>query len=344
MPPFQMPFSWPKIDPKTANNTRYAIYKRTGHYESYFLRANHPTRPLAFWIRYTIFSPDNKKTAIGETWAIFFDGETGNHFCAKTEVPIENCVFYSNELSMKLGDSHLTENNAIGRAVTGDQIILWDLKYSSTEPPLFLLKRSMYDIPFPKAKVLVGKPLAVFSGKINLNGNDYDINDWVGSQNHNWGVKHNDHYAWGQVAGFDTHPDSFFEVATARLKFGPVWSPYMTIIVLRHDGHEYRLNSIPQSLRAKGHFHYFEWSFSSETSTEKIEGMIKAPVEMFVGLNYYNPPGGVKYCLNTKLASCEVTLTYLNDTDIPPVVFSTKNRAAFEILTDDQSHGIAIRA
>ena len=28
-----------------------------GHYESYFLRANHPDRPLAFWIRYTIFAP-----------------------------------------------------------------------------------------------------------------------------------------------------------------------------------------------------------------------------------------------------------------------------------------------
>ena len=28
-----------------------------GHYESFFQRANHPTRPLAFWIRYTLFSP-----------------------------------------------------------------------------------------------------------------------------------------------------------------------------------------------------------------------------------------------------------------------------------------------
>jgi hypothetical protein len=41
---------------KQINWTRYHNQLR-GHYESFFQRANHPTRPLAFWIRYTIFSP-----------------------------------------------------------------------------------------------------------------------------------------------------------------------------------------------------------------------------------------------------------------------------------------------
>ncbi|MBF0449245.1 MAG: hypothetical protein HQK75_00935 [Candidatus Magnetomorum sp.] len=344
MLPFKLPFVWPIINPKTANHTRYAIHKRTGHYESYFLRANHPTKPLAFWIRYTIFSPDNEKTAIGESWAIIFDGETGYHSCAKSEFPIEKCVFYSNEMNIRLGDCRLNETCSTGRAATGDQVISWDLNYSGNEAPLFLLQRKFYDLPFPKTKVLVGKPLAVFSGTININGFDLAVDQWVGSQNHNWGVKHTDQYAWGQVAGFDTHPNSFLEVATAKFKYRGVWTPSMTIIVLRHEGHEYRLNSIPQSLRAKGAFDYFEWSFSSETSTEKIEGTMKAPIENFIGLNYYNPPGGVKHCLNTKIASCELTLTYLDDTERPPVVFSTDHRAAFEILTDDQNHRVVIRA
>ena len=47
-----------------------------GHYESYFQRANHPTRPLAFWIRYTAFVPRGRaRDAVGELWAIWFDGE-----------------------------------------------------------------------------------------------------------------------------------------------------------------------------------------------------------------------------------------------------------------------------
>ena len=45
------------------NATRYRPGRQLGHYESFFQRANHPSRPLAFWIRYTIFSPqDHPKT------------------------------------------------------------------------------------------------------------------------------------------------------------------------------------------------------------------------------------------------------------------------------------------
>jgi hypothetical protein len=46
----------------------------------------------------------------------------------------------------------------------------------------------------------------------------------VGSQNHNWGSRHTDHYAWGQVAGFDDDPDAFLELSTARVRVGPLIS------------------------------------------------------------------------------------------------------------------------
>ncbi len=39
------------------NACRFVPGDAGGHYESYFQRANHPSRPLAFWIRYTVFSP-----------------------------------------------------------------------------------------------------------------------------------------------------------------------------------------------------------------------------------------------------------------------------------------------
>ncbi|HLW90191.1 MAG TPA: hypothetical protein VKS78_02670, partial [Roseiarcus sp.] len=60
------------------NSARFQPGETSGHYESYFQRANHPTEPKAFWIRYTIFSPAGRpREAIGELWAIAFDGETG---------------------------------------------------------------------------------------------------------------------------------------------------------------------------------------------------------------------------------------------------------------------------
>lgn len=119
----------------------------------------------------------------------------------------------------------------------------------------------------------------------------------------------------------------------------------MTPIVLRHRGKEIALNRLMQTLRARGLFHYFEWRFRSETKDLSLDGIITAPRESFVGLNYYNPPGGSKYCLNTKIATCELKLICKhNGKASEPEILSTQHRAAFELLTDDRGHGVEICA
>jgi hypothetical protein len=54
-------------DRLTLNFAQYRPGGAPGHYESWYLRANHPSRPLAFWIRYTIFSPAGRPAdAVGQ--------------------------------------------------------------------------------------------------------------------------------------------------------------------------------------------------------------------------------------------------------------------------------------
>jgi hypothetical protein len=325
-----------------ANYSRFQGLKK-GFYESYFLRANHPEKPQAFWIRYTVFEPRKVSApTIGELWATWFDGETGHHVSVKSERPIADCHFDKDRFLVRVGEALLEDNQAAGAA--GDEdTIAWELGFSGGGEPLFLLPHNLYETGFPKAKALVGRPLAVFNGRLVVNGVSREIRDWVGSQNHNWGVKHTDSYAWGQVAGFDDNPDSFLELTTARLKFGPVYSPRMTLMVLRHGGREYRLNSIGQSLRAFGRFSYFKWEFRSVTKEIAMQGSILADRGDFVGLRYYNPPGGIKHCLNTKIAACRLMIE--KGLGGGQVVLETKSRAAFEIFTDDhQSHRVPIFA
>ena len=119
----------------------------------------------------------------------------------------------------------------------------------------------------------------------------------------------------------------------------------MTPLVLRHDGDEIALNSLPQSLRAAASFDYFTWRFLSETESARVEGSISAAPGDFVGLAYQNPPGGVKHCLNTKIASCSLSLIHKAGRKRGAIeILSSSRRAAFEILTDDRGHGVAIRA
>ncbi len=330
----------------TAERSRWnAIrYRSTGggHYESYFQRANHPTRPLAFWIRYTIFRPaDQPHGALGELWAIWFDGERHKIVAVKHEEPLASCRFDETKLAAQIGTATLHDGALDGRAALGGHEIAWQLDFTGGERPLLLLPEKLYGAALPKAKALVGSPNAVYRGALSVDGQRHEIEDWVGSQNHNWGSKHTDHYAWGQVCGFDGEPRSFLEVSTARLKLGPVWTPFMTLVVLRLNGEEYALNSLGQAIKAHGHFEYFDWHFRSEQGGVGVSGRITAPPSAFCGLNYYNPPGGSKTCLNSKIAACEVTLTRRGQ---EPRTLRSAHRAAFEILTDDASHGISVRA
>ena len=112
-----------KDDAKTfyeqVNHARYRGQPQ-GHYESFFQRANHPERPLAFWTRYTVFSPKGRpENAIGELWAVFFNGETNTHVAVKKEVPFKECVFSTAAFDCRIGDARLSPQGLIGAAEKG---------------------------------------------------------------------------------------------------------------------------------------------------------------------------------------------------------------------------------
>ena len=204
-----------------------------------------------------------------------------------------------------------------------------------------MLPAKLYAGGFPKAKALVGAPNALFSGRLTVDGREVVVTGWQGSQNHNWGRRHTDRYAWGQVAGFDNAPDAFLECCTAQVKLGPVWSPRLTLVVLREGNEEIALNGLWRAVRAAGHFDFFTWTLDAKSPQARIHGRIQAPASAFVGLRYRNPPGGAKTCLNTKLARAAITVAQPGR---PPRILETTHRAAFEILTDRADHGVALVA
>ncbi len=329
-------------DVQDCNRCRYVPAGPSGHYESWFLRANHPSLALAFWIRYTIFSPKGRpEDAVGELWAIFFDGEAGRNFVVKESVPIAQCGFSPIDLDARIGVALLNQHHLEGRARSAGHTFRWQLDYAGDGPPLLLLECKFYERGFPKAKALVGSPNALFFGALAIDGQRIAIDGWRGSQNHNWGSRHTDAYAWGQVAGFDNAPHAFLECATARLRVVGIPAPPMTVLVLRVEGREYRLNGPLQSLRATGRFDFFAWHIEARSARVRVTVYLHAPASAFVALRYDNPPGGAKTCLNTKLAACELTLEEAGE---PARTFVTRQRAAFEILTDRADHGLEIAA
>jgi len=80
-------------------------------------------------------------------------------------------------------------------------------------------------------------------------------------------------------------------------------------VKVEQRGEEIALKALMQTIRARASFDYSTWHFRSEMKTVLLEGTITAPRASFVGLNCYNPPGGIKHCLNTKIAACKLKIS-----------------------------------
>jgi hypothetical protein len=322
------------------NGARYEPGTTAGHYESWFQRANDASGRRAFWIRYTIFAPRGRPgDAVGELWAIAFDREAAREaariVAVKQVHPIATCAFARDRLDVAIGAARLDDGALRGAATANGHTIGWELRYAGGQPPLLFLPERLYAAPVPKAKALVGRPLARFTGTLTVDGEPLAIDDWVGSQNHNWGSQHTDRYAWGQVAGFDEAPDAFLECSTARIRIGPVLTPRLSPVMLRLGGETLAWNGLVRALRARGRYAPYDWRIETTGPAGTIAIEIQAAAADFVALRYDNPPGGAKICLNSKIARCEVTLRRRGTTTV-----LRSSRAAFEILDDTAPPGV----
>ena len=312
------------------NAPRFVPGDTRGHYESYFQRANHPTRGLGFWIRYTLTIPRGRPDAgVAELWAIYFDAERGRISASKQSHRLAEWSTSDAPFVLRIGEAELTDGSLRGAARDAAHDIAWSLDYASPDPPLLLLPARLYGGGFPKAKSLVGSPNAVYRGRLVVDGEAIDVDGWVGSQNHNWGQRHTDQYAWGQVAGFDDDAHSFLECVSARIGVGPWRSPALSMLVLRLDGLEYRLNTLWSALRAHAQIEGLSWHFSAANAGARVTGHIHADAEAFVALRYGNPPGGHKLCMNSKIAACDLVLETAAGARR---TLRCRDRTAFELL------------
>lgn len=301
------------------------------HYESYFVRANHPAEPVAFWLRYTIFSPRGRpEDTVGELWAIVFDPSNGEPVSAKSVVPFSDCSFSATGLAVEVGSARLSRDRAVGEAGAGDKRISWELDMEPLDDrPILLVPPWLYEGPVPRAKSIASAPFVRFRGHVRAGSRSVPVDGWIGSQNHNWGAAHTDSYAWGQVVGFDDAPDAFWECATARYKVGRLWSPPLSTAVLRIGGETIGFNTVRHAVTASATVEATRWTMRTGRDGLSARVTFEGSPSAFVELEYDNPPGGTKTCKNSKIASCQLEVWRRGR---PPLKLVTKSRAAFEML------------
>lgn len=320
------------VSPEWARRPRIFDHPQAGHYESWFIRANAPQGRQAFWIRYTLFvSRRHAQARLAEVWALYFDGQRHHVAAAQQDILWDRSQIEPEQLNLNLDGSTLSPGKARGQVAGRQHRLSWDLSFGQGQGPLLLLPQSRYEAGFPKAKSLVTQPLARFQGRLTVDGAVVDIEDWWGSENHNWGQRHTDAYAWGQVCGFDNESGAFLECASAQVRLGAVWTPRLTLAVLRLRGETLYFNQLSRAIRNRGEYNPGHWSLACGNGRDRLSIEIASQSSETAALYYKNPPGGGKTCLNSKLASCTAILTRPGS---EPLHLTSQSGAAFEILTD----------
>jgi hypothetical protein len=295
------------------NAVRYA--GQPGHVESYFLRANHPTRPLALWLKATILAP-LEKPAVAEAWFIFFDGEKGTTFAHRQTEPFASAAFLDAgdpDLDVRAAGLALSlggRGSASGRfdAPQGPATVdlSWQVDPSPIARPLSIFPwRILRTGPVPKTKLLTPFPALRFSGRVTLPSGAVDLSGWTGMQGHNWGKEHPFEYAWGQCV-FPAD-DAMVEGFTGRIQLAGRTTPAISALVVRQGARTYAFDTILDVWRQQADVSLDTWALTLRSGDGEATLHMDASGRPMVCLGYGNPDGRLSYCFNSKLA--KVTLT-----------------------------------
>ena len=319
---------------------------RGGHYESFYLKANAPDRPLGLWIKHNLLAPRGSDAPpFGESWAVLMDGERGVHRVAKRVVPSRELDLAPADGIVRLGEAVLTEDAARGTipAEGGLPDAAWELELTGDEPPIIHYPHAwMYTAAFPKKKVLTPRPGLVFRGNMRVGDTEVDVDGWTGLQGHNWGRSHAHDYAYGNAGRFREREDARFDGFTARIQLGPLTTPQLTACILRLGSTDYAFNSKRRSIGA-GHHNFPRWSFQVEgKGGYRLSGHVEAEPSRYVGLCYADPTGSLADCLNTKFGRGELLRERKVVGRWEEVQRLTGDAFELEFLFRDMDHGVPV--
>lgn len=324
------------------NFVRWDPSSRQGHVESFFVKANHPSLPQALWLKWTIFAPAGRPDeAVGEAWAVFFDAAQNLRVAVKQVFAAADCAWGRERFAVAVGPCQLGPGLSVGSCSSGGHDIRWDLSFRSSSGSLRLLPHKLlYDAPLPRSKLVSPYPDARFSGRLNIDGREVELDSWPGMQGHNWGREHAHHYAWGHCNLFEGEPGTVFEGVSSRLQLGPFTTPILSLFCLRWRGQNLRFNRLQDAARHTAHVEGLCWSFQAEGPVWQLSGECEAARDQTVGLFYENPDHAMTFCLNSKLACARLQLRRRSASGWETEAVLHSRAMALEIATRDSCHGV----
>jgi hypothetical protein len=313
------------------------VAANAGHYESFYVKACHPSEPLGMWIRYTVHKRPGAAPR-GSVWLALFDAAADAPWAVKETL---DDVGAGADHHIHVGRSRFEPGRVRGGAVAGQRLASWDLAFDAPgEPFRHLPADLLYRAPLPRTKLLSPYPDARFTGMLEAGGRSIDVDGWRGMVGHNWGAQHAERWIWMHGAGFAGRHDAWFDAAFGRVAVGPWTTPWIANGVLSLDGERHRLGGIGATRRTEVRETPTRCTFALPGKGMTVQGDVGAPPERFVGWIYADPDGSEHHAVNCSIS--DMTLT-VSRPGRPALTLRVEAGAAYELGMRERDHGIAIQ-
>jgi hypothetical protein len=275
-------------------------------YESNYLKANSPDGRRGLWIKHNILAPaDRNRPAVLEVWCVLFDRDDGRPSVVKQVRKMSEIAVAKTRLRIEGQEVLLSDRETRTHVVDEDgREASWELQLEAKDTAIFHMPYNwMYTAPFPKKKIITPAPRLIFNGTLSFDGREVRVDDWVGIRGHNWGSEHAWRYVYGNCNLFEGEADAVLEMFTAKIKLGPIKSPWLSMGVLRHRGVEHGFRSLRYAAQSTPVVDFPSWEATLRTGDETLHASWELDPEQTVGLRYLHPDGKVSFCYNTKFAT-----------------------------------------
>ncbi len=310
-----------------------------GHYESFYIKACRPGGGRGIWIRHTVHKRPGASPR-GSVWFTLFDAEAAAPRATKLTVDADRLSSPQGSW-IKVAEAEIGPGKAQGSIETDAFAASWELAFSgSAEPCRYLPADWLYDAKIPRTKFEAPYPDARFSGRLQVDGEEIELDAWPGMIGHNWGSEHAERWVWLEGTGFEGDGETYFDAGAARVKIGPLRTPWLGAGSLMLDGETHRLGGLGRIRSSK----------ISETSTHcefvlpgdeiEVRGWIAAPAKDFVAWVYADPNGPEHNVVNCSIADLELIVERKGR---PTRRLSLGGGGAYEFGMRETDHGIPLQ-
>lgn len=291
---------------------------RHGLYEVWYLTLQDPDSGWAFWFRYTLEAPTDPGAASqAYLWAFAFppSDEAGpaSELQLLDRYSIDRFANRSRwgRFAIELGPAWLDRQVARGRVGSGARRIAWELglgrssgSYRHVSPGLFHARVASTAVATP----ILSAPV---SGTITVGERRFVIRRAVAEQGHVYGRRHADRWTWAHCHEFEGAPQMVFEGVSGQVsKLGLLLPPASPLMVRdRAQGLDLAWNGARAMWSPVSQFGLGYWSFEAEQGDRLLRGVVSAPLESFIRVEYRDPDGSPVWCNHSEAG--DVTLELL---------------------------------